>query len=74
MGVEVESLRNRLMDRQVTIGAWITMSDPAVAEIMAGAGFDWLAVDMEHSALSFDQAQTMIRTIELSGVPNHWFG
>ena len=65
----MESLKKRLEKRQVTVGAWITMSDPAVAEIMASAGFDWLAVDMEHSALSFDQAQNLIRTVELSGVP-----
>jgi 2-keto-3-deoxy-L-rhamnonate aldolase RhmA len=63
------SLRSRLKNKEVTIGTWITMSDPAVAEIMARAGFDWVAVDMEHSALSFDQVQSMIRTVELSGVP-----
>lgn len=65
----MQSLKKRLKKKEVTVGAWITMSDPAVAEIMAGAGFDWLAVDMEHGALSFFQAQNLIRTIELSGVP-----
>lgn len=63
-----DSLKKRLKQRQVTVGAWLTMSDPAVAEIMARAGFDWLTVDMEHSALSFDQAQELIRTVDLCGV------
>lgn len=30
-------------------GLWLTTGSPAVTEIVAGAGFDWLLVDMEHS-------------------------
>ena len=29
-------------------GAWLSIPDPSVAEIMAGAGFDWLLIDHEH--------------------------
>ena len=35
-------LKNKLTKRELTIGSWITFGDPAVAEIMARAGFDWL--------------------------------
>jgi len=62
-------LKNKLTKRELTIGSWITFGDPAVAEIMARAGFDWLTIDMEHGSLSSDQAQQIIRTIELCGVP-----
>lgn len=62
-------LKDKLTKRELTIGSWITFSDPAVAEIMARAGFDWLTLDMEHSSLSMDQAQQIIRTVELCGVP-----
>lgn len=31
------------------IGIWITLSSPFAAEVVAGAGFDWAMVDMEHS-------------------------
>jgi len=34
---------------------------------MAKAGFDWLVVDMEHSAIGLSQAQQLIRVIELAG-------
>lgn len=34
---------------------------------MAKAGFDWLVVDMEHSAIGLPQAQQLIRIIELAG-------
>lgn len=31
------------------IGIWVTLSDPFAAEAVAGAGFDWALIDMEHS-------------------------
>ena len=49
-------------------GSWITIGHPAVAEIMAAAGFEWLTIDLEHSAMSIARAEELIRVIELSGV------
>ena len=31
------------------LGIWVGLSSPFAAEIVAGAGFDWALVDMEHS-------------------------
>ncbi|SVD84446.1 uncharacterized protein METZ01_LOCUS437300, partial [marine metagenome] len=50
-----------------TIGTWLTLNDPAVAELMAAAGFDWLVVDLEHSLLTLERAGELIRVIELCG-------
>ena len=61
------SMKEKLLKNQVTFGSWITLANPAIAEIMAGAGFDWLTVDIEHSAISIHQAQELIRVIDLSG-------
>jgi len=66
--VEIDLLRDISLTRP-TIGTWLTLSDPAVAEIMASAGFDWIVVDLEHSVLSIETAGALIRTIDLSGVP-----
>lgn len=63
------NLKQRLKNREQTTGSWITLASTAVAEIMAKAGFDWLVVDMEHSAITLDKAQELIRLIELCGVP-----
>jgi len=60
------SLKNKLEKREITYGSWITIGHPIVTEIMANAGFDWLTVDMEHSAITLDIAQNLIRIIELS--------
>ncbi|MEW6614423.1 MAG: aldolase/citrate lyase family protein [Thermodesulfobacteriota bacterium] len=63
------SFKERLNTHNVTIGSWITIGNPYIAEIMARSGFDWLTVDMEHSAITLHQAQQIIQVIELCGVP-----
>lgn len=34
---------------EVQVGCWIGLADPCIAEISAGAGFDWLLIDGEHA-------------------------
>lgn len=62
-------LKNKILNRERTIGSWLTIGSTVTAEIMARAGYDWLTVDMEHSAITLDIAQEMIRVIDLNGVP-----
>ena len=61
-------LKKILVSNRLTVGSWITLGNVGIAEIMAGAGFDWLVVDLEHSVISIDVAGDMIRTIDLCGV------
>ena len=61
-------IKEKLLSEKVTIGSWITLSHPAIAEIFARAGFDWLVVDLEHSTISIEQAGELIRVIDLCGV------
>lgn len=42
-------VRKALIERKLTIGTWIQIGHPAVAEILANAGFDWIAADCEHT-------------------------
>ena len=51
-----------------TIGSWITLGNTDIPEIMAKAGFDWLVVDMEHSAITLLEAQHLVQTIDLCNV------
>ena len=62
------SFKERLRRRQTTLGSWITLGHPAVAEILCDAGFDWLSVDLEHSVITLDQAQQLIQVISAAGV------
>lgn len=68
IGLQVESLKSKLSRCRLTLGSWITLAHPAVAEIMSRAGFDWLAVDLEHSVITIREAEELIRIIALSGV------
>lgn len=62
-----ELLKKKLMSGRPVIGSWITLGHPAISEIMANAGFDWLVVDLEHSTISIDTAGELIRVIDLCG-------
>ena len=54
------------MDK-TSLGSWITLNNPSIAEIMADAGFDWLCVDMEHSVTDYSEAQQLIAAIQSKG-------
>jgi 2-dehydro-3-deoxyglucarate aldolase len=62
------TLKQRLRSGDTTVGSWITLAHPAIAELMARAGFDWLVVDLEHSVITIREAEELIRIIELCGV------
>ena len=66
--LRVESLKSKLARAELTLGSWITLAHPAVAEIMSRAGFDWLAIDLEHSVITIREAEDLVRVVELSGV------
>ncbi len=61
-------LKAQLEKGSNTIGSWITLGHPAIAEIMSKAGFDWLAIDLEHSVITIREAEELIRIIELHDV------
>ncbi len=50
-----------------SLGSWITIPHPSVGEVMVRAGFDWLTIDLEHSAITLESAAELIRTIDLAG-------
>lgn len=54
--------------KNVSIGSWLTIPHPSIAEILGRAGFDWLTVDLEHSATSLENVGEMIRVIDLLGL------
>ena len=53
---------------KLSIGSWITLNHPSIAEIMADAGFDWLCVDLEHSVTDYYEAQQLIMAIQSKGI------
>jgi 4-hydroxy-2-oxoheptanedioate aldolase len=42
--------KDKIKSGKACLGAQISMTDPAIVEILARAGYDWLVIDTEHSA------------------------
>lgn len=48
------------------IGSWIQTGNAVAAEILAGCGFDWIAVDMEHTETDYQELTNIFRAISFS--------
>lgn len=62
------NLKQKIRNKQLTLGSWITIPNQAVIEIMATAGFDWLTIDIEHSAVNIESVQNLIGFIQGKGI------
>jgi 4-hydroxy-2-oxoheptanedioate aldolase len=49
---------------QPQIGLWLSLTSPVATEVAAGAGFDWLVIDMEHSANDLPEVLQHLRACE----------
>jgi 2-dehydro-3-deoxyglucarate aldolase/4-hydroxy-2-oxoheptanedioate aldolase len=58
--------RERLARREQLLGTLLTLPSPEIAELLAGAGFDWLFLDMEHGLLDFAAVQRMLQAVASS--------
>ena len=61
----IKKIRNQLKNGDHSIGGWIQIPHASVAEIMGQAGYDWVAVDMEHGAIAPHQLPDLFRALEL---------
>lgn len=57
------NFREMLKGAQPLVGVIHGIGGPEVAEILAGAGFDWLFVDGEHSALEITGIQRVLQVV-----------
>lgn len=53
--------RRRLKAGDPQIGFWVTIPDPGLAEALAGAGFDWLLFDTEHTPVEVSTVQAQLQ-------------
>lgn len=63
----IEAIRARLREGGTSIGSWIQIPNGSVAEIMGSAGYDWVALDLEHGSIAVDQLPDLCRALELGG-------
>lgn len=63
----IRQLRERLRNGGHSVGSWMQIPHASLAEIMGQAGYDWVAVDLEHGAISVHQLPDLFRALELGG-------
>ncbi len=48
---------------KATVGTWLVLGSPIVAEITAHMGFDWVVIDTEHGSIDIGTTQSIIQAI-----------
>jgi 2-keto-3-deoxy-L-rhamnonate aldolase RhmA len=56
-------VREKLKAGQSSLGCFLGLGSPNVAELMSHAGFDWLVIETEHSALDSIQIERMLMAV-----------
>ncbi len=69
MQLPVNVFKQRMSAGEVQHGIFVAMVDPVAAEICAGAGFDWLMIDMEHAPNDLRSVLHQLQAMAASGVP-----
>jgi 4-hydroxy-2-oxoheptanedioate aldolase len=63
----VNRVKQQLEAGEVAFGTWLQTSSPAMANILAHSGMDFVTIDMEHGPASFSDAESIVYAIEAGG-------
>lgn len=61
-------LKNHLKEGTTAYGPFCKIQDPAIVEIAALSGFNFVIIDMEHGPFSIESTQNLIRAAEARGI------
>ncbi|MEE9315963.1 MAG: aldolase/citrate lyase family protein [bacterium] len=61
-------IKEKMKGGEFVVGPFMKSRDPAMVEIVGIAGFDFAIFDMEHSALSIESVEDLIRMAEIRGI------
>ena len=62
---KIIQIRKDLKNNLVSLGSWMQIPNSSIAEIIGKAGYDWVAVDLEHGSISIQQLPDIFRSLEL---------
>ena len=65
--MKLNRMKAKLKQGSVVIGTFVFGCDPAIPEILGGLGYDFVILDMEHSAKDWPGLEGLIRATELGG-------
>lgn len=56
-------VKKALIEKKLTLGTWIQLGHPGIAEIFANSGFDWIVADCEHTDIDIGCFYGLIRGV-----------
>ena len=59
----MQSLNTLWRDGNTTLGAWLSLRDPLLAEVAATSGYDYVCVDMQHGMSDLGQVVAMLHAM-----------
>jgi 4-hydroxy-2-oxoheptanedioate aldolase len=63
-------VKQKLRNGEPSFGTWLSMGDIYATRVLARMGFDWLTLDLEHSAIDWSRATAIFSVIaDAGGVP-----
>lgn len=65
--MKTNPVKRKLAAGEPTFGTWLSLGDLHASRVLARMGFDWLTLDMEHSAIDWKQATTIFGAIADAG-------
>lgn len=60
-------LKEQLQEESISYGLWNAIANPYVAELCAGAGYDWVVIDAEHAP--FDERSILLQLQAMAAYP-----
>src|SRR5262245_19743858 len=60
-------VKEKLRRGEVSFGTWLSLGDLYATRVLARMGFDWLTLDIEHSAIDWSRATTIFGAIADAG-------
>lgn len=62
----LNKLKKKIKNKKLSIGTWMQISSPDIAEILSSDIYEWIVLDLEHGSFSLDQLSNIFRAIELN--------
>ena len=66
--VRVNDIKRKLKNGEPVFGTFVKAPEPSVVEALAFAGFDFIIIDNEHTAMNMETITNLIRAAELHGM------
>lgn len=65
--MKTNPVKRKLAEGKPTFGTWLSLGDLYATRVLARLGFDWLTLDIEHSAIDWSQATTIFGAVADAG-------